>query len=207
MMPEGEWIEEPVTFSGISAWILAFVTSLLIFFTQYVPIGKTLIEGISGLRFVWILPVLLLLAFMFFLMTFVICGGVFMAAFLCLFYALGYIEHFAARFMGGTGKLEDTIKGSLYCSGIIVLGCLALFLAPFVKKEVLTFGLFMVGYNIVYFCSVLYFYGLISIAAKKSENLPRHSALIVSLVPLLILMLIGILSNKLLIPAIKPFIT
>ncbi|MFH1618194.1 MAG: hypothetical protein ABIJ26_03940 [Candidatus Margulisiibacteriota bacterium] len=207
LMPEGEWTEEPVSFAAISSWIVAAVLSCVIFITQYIPIGVTLVGGISGMKFLIIFPVLLLLSFMFFLITFVISGGMLMVAFFCLFYALGYILHYALKFAGGKGRLADTVKSSFYSSGVVVFGVIPLILAMIVKRDILTFGFFMVGYNIIYFMAALYYYGLISIAVKKCEHLSKGKALVFGVLPLAVFVLLGIFVNKYLLPAIEPFLS
>ena len=207
VLPEGEWSDKPVTFAALTAWILAAVTSTVIFFTQLWPIGATLFEKVSGWQMVIVFPVALLLAFMFFLITIMIVGGIFMALVLSLFYVLGVLIHVASRALGGRGKIFTAIKASLYSSAVLIVAVLPILLVFFTKRGILDFTNFKIGYNMFYCFAVLYIYGLQAIISRKEYKVSKAMAFTAAVLPALLLIIIGIVVSQLVLPKIQPWLT
>ena len=113
-LKEEDWKENSLTFMLITTWILALAATLVIFIIQYIPIGSTLVEGVAGFRFVIVLPVLVALAFVFFIITFLILGGVLTLSFFALFFLIGVLLHYVYLFLGGKGSLNRMIQSSFY---------------------------------------------------------------------------------------------
>ncbi len=55
-MPVSEWFEGPVTFVGLTAVILAAFLTIVIFVTQYIQIGSTLLEKVDPSKVLIIVP-------------------------------------------------------------------------------------------------------------------------------------------------------
>lgn len=206
-MPAGEWSDKPITFAGVTAWILAALASLVVFFTQLAPIGATLFEKVSGYRMIIILPVAALLAFMFYLITVMIIGGVMMALVFALFYVLGLAIHASSYLMGGRGEALKSIKASLYSSASLLAMLFPILLIFLTKRGILDFTNFRIGYNMFYCFAVLYLYGLFAIISRKVYKVSKASAFIAALLPLLILILLGIIMSQLVLPEMQPWLT
>jgi len=206
-LPPGIWYEEAMSFAGISAWMLAFFGTLLVFITQYWPIGKTLVAGISGFKLLIVSPVALVLAFMFFMMTFIIAGGIFMALFIFTFYVLGWLLHFLGIYFKGKADPYETIKASFYSSAVILTGVLLILISFVVKKNILNFKFFVLGYNVLFLFAVLYLYGLQAIILRKLYRIDKWKAFAGAAVIAVILIMILIVSNKIIVPRLAPFVS
>lgn len=206
-LKEEDWKEKSLTFFLITSWILGLVATLVVYIVQYIPIGSTLVEGITGFRFIIILPVLITLAFVFFVITFLILGGLFTFAFFIMFYAVGALLHYAYLFLGGRGSLNRMIQSMLYSSAIILVGSLIFFLMILTKYAGLDFSLFRVGFNFIYFLILLYIYGLWAVAGRKTYGVPRWKAFVGAIVPVIILLIFGVLFDKIMLSKLQPWIT
>ena len=207
VLPKGEWSDKPLTFAGMTAWILAAVMSIVIFFTQLWPIGATLFEKVSGWQYLIIFPVALLLAFMFFLITIMIVGGVLMALLLSLFYVLGVLIHVASHALGGRGDIFTAIKASFYSSAVLILGIFPILLIFLTKKGILDFTNFKIGYNMFYCFAVLYLYGIEAIISRKEYKVSKLKAFVAAILPVLLLIIIGLMISQLILPKMQPWLT
>ena len=202
-----DWKERALTFFLINSWILGLAATLVIFIIQYLPIGSTLIEGITGFRFILILPVLLTLIFVFLLITSLILGGMFALAFFVLFYVVGWVLHYAYLFLGGRGSLNRILQCMLYSSAAMVFGVLVLLLTILTKYGNLEFSLFRAGFNFIYFLILLYLYGLWAVAGRKTYGVSRFKAFLGAVAPVIILLIFGILFDKIALSKLQPWIT
>jgi len=205
-MPAGDWADEPLTFCGTCAWILAFFLTIVVFVNQLIPIGTTLLVQVHGLKIIYAAPVMAVLAFMFFVIVISILGGVFMALFFSLFYALGVLLYLTGRWLGGKGEFFHSIQAAFYASAVLLIGILPIIMIIFSKQGILSFTNFKIGYNMVYSFAVLYLYGLLAIAARKTQGLPRWKAFVAALLPALLLILIGLAVNQVILPRIANWI-
>jgi len=206
-LKEEDWREKALTFFLINSWILAVVATLVIFIVQYVPIGSTLVEGLSGFKFVLILPVLLTLAFVFFLITVLILAGMFASAFFVLFYLAGYLLHYTYVILGGKGSLNRMLQSMFYSSAAITFGVIVLFLMILTGFGILDFSLFRVGLGFIYFLILLYIYGLWAVAGRKTYGVPRWKAFLGAVIPVIILLIFGIVFDKIALPKLEPWIS
>jgi hypothetical protein len=204
--PSQDWREEPLTFAAINSWILSFFATILVFINQYVPMGATLIEGISGLKSLLIFPVLLMVAFMFFSMTFFIIGGVFLGSVLVLYYLLSFVTFWINRIFSKENKIEDFISAFYYSSAAIVFGLFSLLLGIFISKFDLNFSAFLTGYYLTYFLILLYSYGLFAVVVRKVGKVEKWQAFLIALAPTLILFSVGIFAGVFIIPKLSGII-
>ena len=203
IMPEGDWKEDALTFVTLSSWILSFGLTIAVFITQYIPIGKYLIEGLSGMKLLVVSPVIAAIAFVFFAMTVIIVGGILMVLIILLLLFCATVEHYVLKLIGGKGELKQMFKAFFYSSAVFVFGLFPCFLAILTKWHFLNFWQFTMSENIIYYFSCLYIYGLWSIAGKKIHNVPRWKAFIGAAVPTLILVGINIILASKLLPKIE----
>jgi len=206
-LKEESWQEKPLTFLLISSWILAFLMAAAIFIIQYLPIGTTLVEGIRGFKFILILPVLLTLAFVFFLITFFILGGALALGLGIGFYLVGWVLHYIYLFLGGRGYLGRMIQSVYYSSAVVLAGIFPVIFSILTRYGALDFSLFRVGYNLIYALTLLYVYGLWAVAGRKVYQVSRGRAFLGALVPIIFLLLFGYLFDKMFLFKLEPWIT
>ena len=204
---EEDWKENALTFLLISSWILAALAALIVFIIQYLPIGATLIEGVAGLKLIIILPVLFTLALVFFLITFFIIGGLMILGFFAMFAVVAVILHYTFTILGGKGRLERVLQKSFYSAAIILFFSFLLILMLLTKYGGLDFHLFRVGFELIYFFTVLYGYGLWAIAGRKAYGIPKWKAFVGALVPAICLLIFGLAFDKIALSKLRPWIT
>jgi hypothetical protein len=206
-LKEEDWKEKALSFFLITSWILALAAALVIFVVQYWPIGSTLVEAISGFKFIIILPILITLSFVFILITFMILGGLFTVAFFIMFYLVGLLLHYVYLFMGGRGSLNRMIQSTFYSSAAFIGAILIFLLMILTRYAGLDFPLFRAGVNFIYFLILLYIYGLWAVAGRKTYGVPRWKAFAGALVPIIILLIFGVLFDKIALLKLQPWIT
>ena len=202
-----EWKEEPLSFLLITSWILALGATLVVFFIQYVPIGKTLVEGVSGLKFVLILPVLLTVILVFFAITFLILGGLLTSLFFIIFYASAYVLHYVYQFLGGKGSFNQKIQMVFYSSAALLFGLVIFALMLLAKYTSFSFDYFRYGYNFIYFLISLYIYGLWSVSGRKNYGVAKWKAFLGAIIPFLVLLIFGLLFDKIALSRLAPWIS
>ncbi len=195
-LKEENWQEKSFTFFMYSTWLLAFIAALAIFVIQFVPIGSTLVAGIAGWKFVIILPVLLTLAFAFFMITFLIVGGLLVLLFGAGWLALAYVLHYIYKLFGGRGHVNRMVQDILYSSAVVLfLGLPALF-GIMTRYGWLDLSLFKVGFNIVFVFLTVYVYGLWAVAGRKVYGVAKWQAFLGALVPAALLLIFLFVFDK-----------
>jgi hypothetical protein len=195
-LKEESWQEGSLTFFLITTWLLAFISSLAIFIILWLPTGATLVSGISGLKFLFIVPVLLTQALAIFMITFSILGGLLTLIFGGGFIALAFILHYIYRALGGHGQLNRMIQGLFYSSAVVMFFSLAALLAVLTRYGFLELSLFKVGLNVVYVFVVVYVYGLWAVAGRKAYGLPKWKAFAGALVPVTLMLIFLFIFDK-----------
>ncbi|MBU0671793.1 MAG: YIP1 family protein [Candidatus Margulisbacteria bacterium] len=206
-LKEADWKEQSLTFLLLTTWLLSFVATLVIFIVQYVPIGSTLVEGIEGLKFIIILPVLITLALVFFAITLLILGGLLTFAFFLMLYLIGILLNYVYLLLGGKGSLNRMIQSLFYSSAVILIGVAIFLLILLTKYAGLDYTLFRYGYNSIYYLLLLYMYGLWAVAGRKTYNVPKWKAFVGAAVPIIVMLIFGILFDKIALSRLQPWIT
>lgn len=206
-MKDDSWQGKSLSFFLVASWILAFAATIIVFVVQYIPVGSTLVEGISGFKFITILPVLLTLMFVFFSITLLISGGFFVFTFFILFYFVALMLHYIYMFLGGKGNLRHMVQSVLYSSAVLLFAILLLSLIILTKYAGLDFSLFRAGFNFFYFLILLYVYGLWAVAGRKTYGVSKWKAFAGALVPVLLLLIFGILFDKIALCKLQSWIT
>jgi hypothetical protein len=205
-VPEGDWREDPLTFAGITSWVLAFVISVVVFIVQQVPIGMRLVEGATARQMLFASPVLLVFSLAFFAMTFLIAGGVVLAGVLMMLSACAMTLHGALRLLGGKGSLKGMLKAALYCSGALLFAVIPVIFAIFAKYKLVEMWQLAAIENIVYYTACLYIWGLFSIAGRKVHDVPRWKAFLAASVLLVGFILVGIIFHSKVFPKFEKFL-
>lgn len=205
-LPAGEWTGDSLTFAGVIAWILAGLVAAVVFITQYVPIGGALWEGVPGGKLILVVPVIALLGAMFFFITFIILGGVFLALILGIFYGLGALLYRSSKLLGGKGSYHEVLKAGNYASAVMLVFILPILMMIATKRGILDFTNFRIGFNMTCSFAVLYLYGLQAIISRKILGLSRPMAFTAALACAIVLaaMFWGI--NIMILPKIAPWI-
>ncbi len=204
---EEDWKGKALTFFLINTWILATAATVVIYLTQYIPIGSALVEGISGFRFILVLPVLLTLIFVFFLITVLILEGVFAFSFFILFFLVGYLLNYVYVLLGGKGGLNRMLQSMFYSSAVMLFGVVILLLMLLTGYGRLDFALFRAGLGFIYFLVLIYAYGLWAVAGRKTYGVPRWKAFLGAALPIIILLIFGVLFDKIALPELEPWIS
>ena len=210
---EESWKEKSLTFLLETSWILALAMALAIFVIQYITIGGTLVQGIAGVKFLIILPVLITLALVFLGITFLILVGVLVLVLGAAFYAVGFILHYVYIMLGavpagrqGKGSLNRMIQYTFYSSAAALAGLFPVIFALLTRYNLLDASLFRVGYNLVYGLMVLFIYGLWAVAGRKAYGIPKWKAFAGALVPALLLLIFGLLFDKIALSKLETWI-
>jgi hypothetical protein len=206
-LKEESWQGDGLSFLLITSWLLALFATVVIFITQYVPIGSTLVEGVQGTRFIIVLPVLITLALVFFLITFLILGGLLSLSFFIMFYLIAYILHYVYLWLGGKGSLNRMIQSMFYSSAVLLSGLGVLMLMILTKFADFDFTLFRYGYDTIYYLTTLYAYGLWAVAGRKTYHVAKWRAFIGALAPLILLLIFGVLFDKIALSKLQPWIS
>lgn len=201
-----EWFEEPLNFLGITALIFAFFATLIVFLNQYIPMGAVLIEGIKGVKLLFIFPVVVALAFAFFALTFLVMAGCMLAVFIAVFYGAAVLIYVPLRACTEKKVFFETVKASFYSSAAALIGIIPILLLYFVKKGIFTFSHFMLLYYIVLVVVLAYFYRLLGRAATRLYPVPKSKVLTVTLIPILILLTAGAFFGLKILPKLAPLI-
>jgi hypothetical protein len=207
VMVEENWQEKALTFCFITARTLAVVATIVVFIIQYIPIGSTLVSGVSGLRFLLVLPVLITLAFVFFMITLLIIGGAFTMLLMGAMYILGVVLHYVYTFLlGGKGSMNRMIQSLLYSNAAFMSMIFVMFLMILTKYVGLPFSLFRVGFNVTYFFTLLYLYGLWAIAGRKTYGISKWKAFLGAILPIIVMLIFGVIFDKMALSKLQPWI-
>ena len=76
----------------------------------------------------------------------------------------------------------------------------------FSKYGGLDFSLFRIGFNFIYFLIVLYIYGLWAIAGRRNYGVLRWKAFVGAVLPVLVLLIFGLVFDKIALSQLRPWI-
>ncbi|OGC41695.1 hypothetical protein A2548_06145 [candidate division WOR-1 bacterium RIFOXYD2_FULL_41_8] len=206
-LKEESWRADALTFLLITAWLVTFFATVMVFITQLIALGSPLISDIKGFGLLVVLPVLLTLMLVFFMLILLILGGVFVSGFFVALYLVALVLHYIYSVLGKKGSLNRMIQSTFYSSAVLLPLIIVFLLMIITKRGALSFELFRVGYNFFYFLMVLYVYGLWAIAVRKNYQVSRPLAFVGTLVPVLGLLIFGLIFDKIAFSKIGKFIT
>lgn len=190
-MEKGDFKDKSLTFALISSWILSFFIAAVLFYTQIMDIiVYRFLEGIFGLKLLFVFPVLVIFAAVFFIIFYILIGGFAALAFISGFSISAFLLVLSARLFGGKGDYKEIIKGSYYSiaayMGFILIPAMA-FLSKF---KLLSFNDFITGSNILMFAMSIYLWGLWSILIRKAFHLSKTKAVFGSLIVVLLVIIL-----------------
>lgn len=205
-IPEGDWYEKPVTFAGVTTLILSILLTGVIFITQYLPIGATLLEKVNPSKYIIVSPVFFVLGCIFFIMTLILIFGALLALILGIYWFLAVLLYFSSKALGFAGDYLKDVKAMFFVSGTALVFALPILMIIMTKNRLMDFTNFVIGYNMLYSFWIIYLYGMFAIIARKEHGLPKSKAFVAAILPVLFLILVGILANKVILPKFQPWI-
>jgi len=207
-MEKGAWSDKSFTFLMTSSLLLSLALSIAGFILQILPILISIVEGITGLKFLLIIPVLLVLCLAFFLIIFLmVTGGLIvfsMIAFACAAIATSFIARYI---LNATGDIKEAIKSFFYSSAVYIPMILLAVLAISVRFRLIPYNMFIIGENVVVYCVVIYMWGLWSISIRKVFKLSKMKSAGVSLIPILIVVLLQLGASLKVLPSLERWIS
>jgi hypothetical protein len=201
-----DWKTNALSFLLMTSWLLAFAASIAVFFVQYLPIGATLLEKVAPHRTIFIVPVMIVLAAVFFLITLFIMAGFFVCALMVGFWLVAYLLHLVFSKLGGKGELNQMLQYIYYSSAAVLIAAAIFMLMVLVKYAGMDFTIFRFGYNTIYCLLVLYIYGLWAVAGRKVYGVSKAKAFTGALVPVIALLIFGFLFDKIALSHLQPWI-
>jgi hypothetical protein len=186
------WREKALDFLVWSTWILSFFITCVIFVVQVYPIGKTLVEGLTFFKLLLVSPVVLVITLMFFAIIFMILGGFVMFFAFGAFYAVGYLLYWLSKLAKGSATLPFMLQSVFYSAAVWLFYLFGLFLVILADTGFLSFDLFKIGFDLLYYFSAFFVYGLWSIAVRKVGGHTKAQAFLIAAVPFILLLLFGI---------------
>ena len=206
-MERGSWKDRSVSFLLAGCWILAAVLSAAAFLIQLVWLLLGLVAGITGLKFLIILPVFAVLSSMFLLIIFLITGAFISAAVFAALFFFALINDRVFKVYCGKSDAKESIKSFFYSSCAMSFLILQIIFAVCVKFKMLSFQNFLAGSNIVMFVTLVYSWGLWSIASRKLYKTGKTVSVFLTLIPVLIVILLILAADFKLLPALERWIS
>jgi len=205
-LPEGVWYGDSLTFAGATAWILAFIITIVIFLIKLIEIGLYLTETLSLLEKVLTLPITIVFSAVIFAIVVLIVGGFMLAAIIGLLYAVGSVLQFILRLMGGGGMFFDMIKASLYSAAVFMLAAVPVAMSPLVKYRLISMWTLSLIENVVYYLACAAMFILWVAAGEAVNKVPRWKAVMSALLPIAVLVLFGVLFHTKVFPSLEKFL-
>ncbi|MEK7377180.1 MAG: hypothetical protein AABZ57_08500 [Candidatus Margulisiibacteriota bacterium] len=206
-MEKGDWKDRSITFLLAGCWILAAALSLSVFVIQLVWILLGLVSGITGLKFLIILPVFAALCSMFLLIIFLMTGVLIFAVVFAALIFIALVNDRVFKLYCGKSDIKESIKSFFYSSCTLSFLILVILLTVFVKFKAMSFQNFMTGSNIIMFVSVLYAWGLWSIASRKIYKTGKMISVFLTLIPVLLMIILILAADYKLLPALERLIS
>jgi hypothetical protein len=206
-MEKGDWKDRSITFALTGCWILAAAFSAAAFVVQLVWIILGLTSGITGIKFLIILPVFAALCSMFLLMIFLLAGTIFSAVFFAGLFFLALLNDLVFKRCCGKSDINESIKSFFYSSAAIAFLVLIIIMAVFVKYKALSFQNFVAGSNIAMFAAAVYVWGLWSISSRKLYKTGKLISVFLTLIPVILMILLILVAGHKFLPALERWIS
>lgn len=201
------WKERSLSFLLSVSWTLALFISASALAIQLIWILLGLVSGVTGLKFLIILPVFAALCAMFVFIIFLITGAFVFAASFVGFGVLSVINDAVFRLFYGKSDIKESAKAFFYSSGVLLFSILIFFMAVLVRYKALSFANFATGANIVMVLSLVYAWGLWSIASRKIYRTGKTISVLLTLISVLIVILLIAAADIKLLPALERWIS
>lgn len=203
-MEKGEWSDKSLSFLLFTSWILSFFITFVFFYTQIVNIIMyRFVEGITGLKFLLLMPVLFVFAVIFFVFFYLISGGLIAILFAAGFGAAAAVLNLIARIFGLAADMREMVKAAYYSSAASLFYLLIFVLGFAVKIKVLSSDNFLIGINLLMFLTSVYMWGLWSISFRKVYKVSKMKAVCATFIVFLLVVLLEMFVGTKFLPRIE----
>ena len=189
-LPKADWREDAFSFHNASVWVLSIMVALTVFITKYVAIGAYLIENLHGSKVIIVLPIIIMIALVFYGITLGVVAGVLQVLSHCFFFSMGWVFDFIVKKFKGKDELQASLNVSYYSSGVLVFLAVAALIAIMVYENLLPTEVLHAGISLVLYFSLIYIYGIWSIGLKVRNGLSKAQAFLAAGIPTIFLLLV-----------------
>ncbi len=189
-MEKGPLKDKPVTFLLLNCWVFSLLISAFLFMAAIYPMVSVVLTGINGPKLAIIIPLFAFFCFMFFAMVLIIAGPMIIAALFSLSLLLSLLLHYIAGKFGGVGKLSDMIRASFYCGAVIIPFSLMPVIAAAARYGLISRQNLNIGAGLLFTITIIYLWGLWSIAIRKIYGISRKKALSASFITAFLVILL-----------------
>ena len=88
-----------------------------------------------------------------------------------------------------------------------MMGLVILLFMTLVKYMGIDFVLFRGAFDFIYLLMLVYWYGLWAIAGRKTYGVSKSKAFLGAIVPIIVLLLFGLIFDKIALPKLQPWIS
>jgi len=195
-MEKGPLKDKPVTFLLISCWLFSMLMSAFVFMALILPMVSVLIQGITGPKLAVVIPVFVFFCLIFFLMILMIAAPIVIGAVFAAFLLFSFILHYIAGRFGGAGDVRTMIKAVYYSGAVLIPYSLMPVIAAATRYKALTQQNFVPGMNLLAVMTIVYLWGLWSIALRKIYGLSKQKALSASFIAVFLVLLLQMTAGQ-----------
>lgn len=205
-MEKGPVKEEALSFAMASGWILSFFFAVAAMFLVLGPMLFGLISHLVPAKIIMILPVFAALFVVFFAIVLLVAAAVTVTAILVLLACAGIILDQIAVFLKGKPARADMVKACLYSSAVILVFILDVCWLIMAKYGMLSFINFLIGTNVLIFLTIIFLWGLWSIALRKVYGFSKTKSISATLIVVLIMLLLQLVGAIKILPILGRWI-
>ncbi len=202
-MEKGPLKDKPVTFLLLSCWIFSLLMSVFVFMATIYPMVSVLILNISGAKMFIIIPLFAFFCLIFFVMISMIAGPVMIGIVFSVFMLFSLLLHYISGKFGGEGDLKNMIKASFYSGAVLIPFSLMPVIAAATRYKALSHQNLEAGLNLLFVLTIVYLWGLWSIAIRKIYGLSKQKALSASFIAIFLVLLLQMVAGSKIIAIIE----
>ncbi|MFH1760987.1 MAG: hypothetical protein ABIA63_07785 [bacterium] len=189
------WHDQALIFSLVVSWMIAAFMTIAVFVIQFWPIVIYMVEKVKGTSFLIVSPVILVVILDFFVMTWVLLGGILMVLWFIGFFLLGVCMHYLFVLLGGKGEVFSAVKASFYSGAVLLFAVIPTILTVFVRFGLISGQVFVIVFYITYGFICLFLLYLWSNIGNKLYKLDNIKSYIGAFLPFMAVVLIGAIIN------------
>lgn len=201
------WKEEPLSFALITGWILSLALTTVVFTNSYLPTGLSLIDGIYGKKLLIVVPVLMVMGFVFYTMTLLIIGGLLNIMILLFVFILSCILNLILILLGGNSNIWDTFKALLYGAFPFLLALVNIFLMILVKYKLLSLGFWIASEKVIFFIMAIYLFYIFAAAGRTVHKVNSFKSYLAAALPFLIILAVNFIISEKILPKVAGFLS
>mgnify|MGYP000595607908 CR=1 FL=1 len=198
-MEKGPVQDKSFSFLLMTSWILAAGSTITIFVISIVPMIADMVTGMAWYKLLLIFPLFILFSSIFLFILWMVIAPIIIVISSAAGAIIAIILHYISEKFGGRGELKENIKSIYYSSGTFVVPVLlssALVISG--KQKIMPADNVLTGINLLIFLTLIYLWGMWSIAVRKIYSLSKKKSVIATLIVVFLVILLQIvIGNKL----------